>query len=87
MILSLLDYFQRVLWDKRHKELWKYAYFSPIPPGTPIIPQGMYILMIGAVSNYYDFSFFFFQVTEHMLAYSLRKADIEILFIFYFKAY
>lgn len=43
--------------------------------------------MIGAVSNYYDFSFFFFQVTEHMLAYSLRKADIEILFIFYFKAY
>lgn len=67
-------FFQRALWNKRHKELWKQASFSPIPPGTPVIPQGMYILMIGAISKYWNF---FFQMVTHMLAHSLRKAHIK----------
>lgn len=57
LILCLLEYFQRALWDKRHKELRKQASFSPIPPGTPVIPQGMYILMIGAIFKYWKFFF------------------------------
>lgn len=51
LILALLKYFQRALWDKRHKALWKQASFSPIPSRTPVISQEMYICMIGAISS------------------------------------
>lgn len=78
LILSLLKYFQRALWDKRQKALWKQASFSPILPGTPVIPQGMY----RCYTQYYNF---FFQMITQMLAHSLRKAHIKILFVFSLK--
>lgn len=78
LILSLLKYFQRALWDKRQKALWKQASFSPILPGTPVIPQGMY----RCYTQYYNF---FFQMITQMLAHALRKAHIKILFVFSFK--
>lgn len=67
---------------QRHKALWKQASFAPIPSGTPVIPQGMYILLIGATTN---IIISFFQMITQMLAHSLRKAHIKILLIFYFK--
>lgn len=67
--LSRLDYLLRALWHTRHKQLWKPARFPHIQPGGPIILQGSYILMTGAISD------FIFPVSEHMLAYSLRKAS------------
>jgi len=67
--LSRLDYLLRALWHTRHKQLWKPARFPHIQPGRPIILQGSYILMTGAISD------FIFPMSEHMLAYSLRKAS------------
>lgn len=78
MILSLLDYFQRALWHKRHKELWKYACFSPIPPRTPIIPQGMYILMIGVISNY----IFFFLKWQNTCLHTYQEKHTLKIYLF-----
>lgn len=82
LILSLLKYFQRALWDKRQKALWEQTSFSLIPSGTPVIPQGMYILLIGAIANI-TISFFKLQ---HKCLHTHREKHTPNFYYFLFQS-